>query len=101
MIELQTHPRGVILPVRAHAGARRNAILGVRQGMLRVAVTEAAEKGKANKAIVAVLSAALGVPKSSLELISGAASAEKRYLVLGGDADKMRAALARLVAGQI
>jgi uncharacterized protein (TIGR00251 family) len=97
MIELQTDPQGVILPVRAHAGARKNAVLGVRQGMLRVAVTEAPEKGKANKAIAAVLSEALGVPKSSVELVSGATSAQKRFLVVGGDAEKLRAALERLV----
>jgi uncharacterized protein YggU (UPF0235/DUF167 family) len=100
MIELQTDPRGVILPVRAHAGARQTAVLGVRQGMLRVAVTEAPEKGKANKAIAAVLSKALGVPKSSLELVSGATSAQKRFLVLGGDADQLRATLERIADQQ-
>jgi hypothetical protein len=94
MIELQTHPRGVILPVRAHAGARQNGVLGVRQGMLRVAVTEAPEKGKANKAIAAVLSEALGVPKSSVKLVSGATSAQKRFLVVGGEIDALRTALA-------
>ncbi len=94
MIELQPHPQGVILPVRAHAGARQNGVLGVRQGMLRVAVTDAPEKGKANKAIVAVLSRALGVPKSSVELVAGATSAQKRFLVVGVEMDELRVALA-------
>jgi uncharacterized protein len=48
MIELRSHQGGVIVPVQAHAGARRNGVLGVRNGMLRVAVTAAPEKGKAN-----------------------------------------------------
>lgn len=97
MIELQVHSRGIIIPVRAHAGARRNGILGERHGALRVAVTAAPEKGKANAAIVAVLSDALGVAKSHVELLSGETSQQKRFLVVGV-ADEIRPLLERLVA---
>jgi uncharacterized protein len=93
MLQLEPHPRGVILPVRAHAGSRRNAILGERDGLLRVAVTEAPEKGKANKAIVAVLSRSLGVSKSSIKLLSGETSVRKKFLVVGGDAETLCEAL--------
>jgi uncharacterized protein (TIGR00251 family) len=96
MIELRPHERGVLLPVQAHAGARRNGVLGVRNGMLRVAVTAAPEKGKANQAIVAVLSEALGVAKSSIELVSGATSAKKQFLLVGRMVDEVRAAIAKL-----
>lgn len=92
-LRLEPDPQGMILPVRAHAGARRNAIVGVREGMLRVAVSEAPEKGKANKAIVAVLSKALGVSKSAIVLVSGATSPQKRFLIAGVDADTLSAAL--------
>ncbi len=95
MIELRPHQNGVLLPVQAHAGARRNGILGERNGMLRVAVTAAPEKGKANQAIVAVLSEALGVAKSSIELASGATSAKKQFLVAGRTIEEVRAAIAR------
>ena len=93
MLQLEPHPRGVILPVRAHAASRRNTILDERDGMLRVAVTEAPERGKANKAIVAVLSRALGVSKSSIELLSGETSVRKKFLVVGSDAEALREAL--------
>lgn len=93
-IAIEQNPRGVILAVRAHAGARRNAIVGVREGALRVAVTAAPERGKANKAIVGVLSEALRVPKSAIEIISGDTSPQKRVLVVGGDAARIREALA-------
>lgn len=83
MIELQAHPRGTILPIHAQAGARRNGLVGIHAGRLRVAVTAAPEKGKANKAIVALLSAQLGVSKSSVELLSGASSPRKRFLIVG------------------
>jgi len=46
-------------------------------------VTAAPEKGKANRAIIALLSKSLGVPKSAIELISGDTSPQKRVLVVG------------------
>jgi uncharacterized protein len=98
MLQLEAHSRGVMLPVRAHAGARRNDVLGVRDGMLRVAVTAAPEKGKANRAIVALLSAKLGTSKSSFELVAGETSAKKRFLIVGGDVTELRAKIAALCA---
>jgi len=93
MVELEADPRGVIIPVRAHAGARRNAIIGVRQGMLRVAVTAVPEKGKANRAIIALLSEALGIPKSAIELISGETSPQKRFLIATPNLDVIQQTL--------
>ncbi len=81
MIDLQPHADGTILPVRAHAGARRNEIGGPQAGMLKVSVTQAPEKGKANKAIVALLAKRLGLRKSQLDLISGETSPRKQFLV--------------------
>ena len=52
MLNLEPHPDGTILPVRAQPGARRNEIRGLQDGMLKVCVTQSPEKGKANKAIV-------------------------------------------------
>lgn len=83
MIALEEHPAGVILPVRAHAGARRNGIRGEQAGSLQVPVTQAPEKGKANKAIIAVLAEALSLRKSQLKLISGEISPQKQFLVTG------------------
>ncbi|MEO2048906.1 MAG: DUF167 domain-containing protein [Pirellulales bacterium] len=83
MIQFKNVPEGTILPVRAYAGARLNRILGQREGELRVAVSAAPEKGKANQAIVKVLSKALGVPKSSIDLIRGSTSQHKQFLLSG------------------
>lgn len=96
MIEIVQVDRGVILPVRAQAGAGRNGILGVRDGMLRIAVTAAPEKGKANRAIVTVLSEALGVPKSAIELTDGESSPRKRFLIVDASVERIRGALARI-----
>ena len=81
MIDLQPHATGTILPVRAQPGARRNEIRGQQDGMLKVCVTQAPEKGKANKALIALLSKELSLRKSQIELIAGETSSKKRFLI--------------------
>lgn len=81
MLDPKSHPDGVILPVRAQPGARRNEVRGIQDGVLKVCVTQAPEKGKANKAIVEVLAKWLGVRKSQIELISGETASQKKFLV--------------------
>jgi uncharacterized protein (TIGR00251 family) len=98
MIQLTTHPRGAMLPVRAHAGARQNGVVGAHNGMLRVAVTAAPEKGKANKAIVEVLADVLNMSKSSIELVSGETSQQKQFLIVGANVEKLRVVIERAIA---
>jgi len=83
MIQLEQHAEGSILPVRAHAGARRHEISGEHDGALRVSVTQAPEKGKANKAIAELLAKELAVRKSQVELLAGETSSQKRFLIRG------------------
>ncbi len=99
MIDLEPHAEGSILPVRAHPGVRRNAIRGEHDGALRVAVTQAPEKGKANKAIADLLAKELAVRKSQVELVSGETSAQKRFLVRGLAPDELSARLASVLKG--
>jgi uncharacterized protein (TIGR00251 family) len=81
MIELKPHPHGTILPVRAQPGARKNEIRGEQDGMLKVSVTQPPEKGKANQALIALLSKSLSLRRSQLELIAGETSRQKQLLV--------------------
>ena len=85
-----------MIPVRAHAGARRNGVLGEREGALRVAVTAAPEKGKANIAIIKLLSETLGVAKSEIELLSGGTSPQKKFLIVGASLETALHAIASL-----
>lgn len=86
---LEPHPDGTILPIRAHPGARRNEIRDVQDGMLKVSVTQAPEKGKANKAVIELLSKKLALKKSQFELLSGETSHQKRFLVRGIPPDEL------------
>ena len=81
MIDLQSHAAGTILPVRARPGARRNEIRGEQNGTLKVCVTQSPEKGKANKALIALLAKELRLRKSQIELLAGETSHDKRFLV--------------------
>jgi hypothetical protein len=83
MIAVEPHTEGAILPVRAQAGARRNGLSGGQDGQLKVAVTQVAEKGKANRAIINVLARELDFRKSQIELLSGETSSRKRFLIRG------------------
>ncbi|MFO1041407.1 MAG: DUF167 domain-containing protein [Planctomycetaceae bacterium] len=82
-IQLDATPSGIVLPVKAQPGARRNGITGEHAGALKIAVTQAPEKGKANDAIIDVLVEALGLKRNQIELISGATSPQKKFLVTG------------------
>jgi hypothetical protein len=97
LIALQTHPEGVLLPVRAQPGAKSSGVRGEQGGALKVSVTQIAEKGKANKALVAVLSDALLVRKSQLELVGGAMSGHKQFLVRGVTVEALRRRIDELV----
>ncbi len=83
MIRLENTPQGTRIAVRAQPGAKRNSLLGEHDGALRVAVTAAPDKGKANQAIVELLAHAFGLPKSAVELVSGHASRQKKFLLVG------------------
>jgi uncharacterized protein (TIGR00251 family) len=89
VIRCEAHPEGIVLLVRAYAGARRDELRGEHDGSLKVAVTQAPEKGKANKAIVEVLAKQLQLRKSQIELLSGETSSQKRFLLRGVTTDEI------------
>ena len=62
--------------------------------MLRIAVTAAPEKGKANKAIAQLLAKTLGIAKSRVVLQSGETSRKKTFLIVG----VMKKQLAKILA---
>ncbi|APW63945.1 DUF167 domain-containing protein [Paludisphaera borealis] len=95
MIELTQAKNGVIVPVNAQPGARRNAIVGERAGAIRVAVTAAPDKGKANAAILELLAEALECRPSEIGLVSGETARQKRVLLVGLTVDEAARRIAR------
>lgn len=81
MVSCEQTTLGVLLPIKAHAGARRNAVTGTHDGALKISVSQAPEKGKANSAIIEVLADALKISKNRIELYSGQTSSQKKFLI--------------------
>ena len=98
MIALTGHEGGTIFLVRAQPGAKKDSILGERAGSLRVAVSAAPERGKANAAIQEVLADAIGCKASQIGLLSGETSRTKRFLISGMTPDELRRRLAGVLA---
>jgi uncharacterized protein YggU (UPF0235/DUF167 family) len=71
------------LRLRVTAGASRDGIAGWQGGVLRLRVAAAPERGKANEAVLRLLTAALGVERRRLRLVRGATSRDKVVEVEG------------------
>lgn len=69
------------LKVRVATKSSKNAIVGVRNGELLISVTAVPENGKANEAIMKLLSKSLKCAKSKIELISGSKSKNKLFKI--------------------
>lgn len=84
--------------MKAQPRARRPAVGGLSpdRAALRVAVTEAPEDGRANRAVCAAIAAALDVPASAVTLAQGAASRLKT-LRIAGDPARLSETLNRLI----
>jgi uncharacterized protein len=68
--------------VRVKPGSRKGPLVEVGDdGELTLYVREPAVEGKANDAVIKLLAKHLGVPRSRVELISGATSRVKRFRV--------------------
>ena len=97
MIQLAPHEEGCVLPVRAQPGARKTGVMGEQAGALKVAVTAPPEDGRANQALIEVLRDALDLKRSQIELIAGARSSDKRFLIRGWPKTELEARLAKLL----
>jgi len=82
--EFQDLADGRIFTVRVTPRASRNKVMTDPDGRadLRVMVTTVPEGGKANAAVVKLLSKALGVPKSRIELVRGGSGRDKQFRVV-------------------
>lgn len=76
-LDLTAVAGGTRLRLRVRPGSRSSAIVGLHGGALKIAVSAPPERGKANEAVAALLAEALGLPRASVAVVSGAASQDK------------------------
>lgn len=88
---------GVTLAVRAQPGAKKTAIVGVYgegdAAQLKIAVQAPPVEGRANVTLIAFLAEMFGVPRRSVELVSGESSRSKVFLLRGVSAAGARSIL--------
>ena len=78
---LKEIPGGTLLHLRIKPGARRNEILGVHEGALKLGVVARPEKGKANRGVLKLLAKLLHLAPSAIALVAGTTSRDKTVLV--------------------
>ena len=83
--------------IRAQPGARRSGVVGLWNDHLKVAVRSPAEDGRANEELLDVVSEALGIRRSAVELLRGA-TARTKELGIALPADELRTRLLAALA---
>ena len=87
------------LALRVQPGARRTALLSrLASGEWKVAVSAPPAEGRANDAVVELVSSLLGVRRSQVTLVRGAAARSKVVEVEGMSAEAAEARLAKVLA---
>ncbi|MDH6247847.1 DUF167 domain-containing protein [Mycobacterium sp. OTB74] len=72
----------MVISVRVKPGSRKGPLVEVGDDdTLTVYVREPAVDGKANAAVIQVLAEHFGVPRSRVELVSGASARIKRFRI--------------------
>lgn len=74
---------GIRLAVKVTPNARRNEIIGEREGVLHIKIAAAPEKGKANKELTNFLAEKSGIRKSFITIIKGHTSRNKVISIQG------------------
>ncbi|MBN1974449.1 MAG: DUF167 domain-containing protein [Sedimentisphaerales bacterium] len=81
---------GVIFTAKVIPGSSSpEKICGVLDGMLKIKVSAAPEKGKANQCLIKFLAGILDVKKNSIQIISGQTSPIKKIQISGISIDTL------------
>jgi uncharacterized protein (TIGR00251 family) len=92
-LELVLRNGAVGVRVRVKPKSRRSAILGVQEGALLVTLAAQPHDGQANEELVSLFARVANVPKSQVELVSGASGRQKLLRIRGVDLAELRKSL--------
>lgn len=87
-------PGGVSIAIRLTPKGGRDAIEGIvadarGRNQLKVRVTAPPENGKANASLIALLAKTLKIPKSRIDIVSGATDRNKILRIAGATIDRL------------
>lgn len=86
MLKVTSLASGVRFEVQVAPRASRDAVLGVHDGALKIALTAPPVDGEANAGLVAFLAGRLVVPKRAVSIVRGQSARRKTVEVVGVDA---------------
>ena len=86
----QTTVDGIVLNIRVAPRASKTKVQGVLGNMLKIRLQAPPVDGKANAALLKLLSDTLGIAKSNITLLSGETGRTKRALIRGLDEAAIR-----------
>jgi uncharacterized protein (TIGR00251 family) len=80
---------GVVFGAKIVPGSSRTRISGILDGKLKVKISAAPEKGKANQHLIEFLAKELGVKKTAVSIISGQTNPIKQIQISGISSDEL------------
>jgi len=81
------------IALRVHPGAKKNAVLGKRDNVWKIALQAPPVDGRANRACIDYLAKLLGVKRSAVSILKGEKIRDKIIEIKGLDDDEAAAAL--------
>ena len=88
-VEILQTKNGVRMRLRVKPGGRHQRLIGAYGGALKLEVSAAPEKGRANAAVIRLLSDALGLQRNQVEIVAGASSQDKIVVFSGCNVEEI------------
>jgi uncharacterized protein (TIGR00251 family) len=92
-LEITEIKDGCRLKVRVKPGGKKDAILGIYGGALKISVTAPPERGKANAGVIKLLSKRLDISRDQMVITSGEGSRNKSLSIAGLAPEEVRSRL--------
>ena len=81
MIKTREMEDGIVVSVKVQPNSSKARVVGEYADQIKIAVTVAPEKGKANKAIIKLFAKWLGIKSLDIQIISGETSSDKELFI--------------------
>lgn len=94
-LQISESQQGVIVVIKVVPGSSKTQIAGLLDGMIKVTVSAAPEKGKANKCLTEFLAKKMGLRKKNVRVVSGLTSPVKKIEITGVTSEEVAAKLCK------
>lgn len=89
MLRITETENGIRFEVKVQPKSSQNQITGIVEGVMKIRLTSPPVDGKANQALINMLSKIVDVPKKSITIIRGETSTNKLIQISGVDKETL------------